>query len=61
MMTRLACDSSLNFIVNQSYQCLDTYKIIVSKETGYEDDDLFEIREELKRLRDSIGAEDENL
>jgi len=61
MMTRLACDSSLNFIVNQSYRCLDTYRSIVSKETGYEEDDIFEIREGLKRLRDSIGAEDENL
>jgi len=61
MMTRLASDSSLHFIVNQSYQCLDTYRTLVAKETGYEEDDIFEIREDLKRLRDSIGAEDENL
>ncbi|ORX85727.1 tubulin nucleotide-binding domain-like protein [Anaeromyces robustus] len=61
MMTRLACDSSLNFIVNQSYKCLDGYRSLVEKETGYEEDDILELRENLKRLRDSIGAEDENL
>ncbi|ORX47832.1 tubulin nucleotide-binding domain-like protein [Piromyces finnis] len=57
MVTRLASDSSLNFIVNQSYQCLDVYRSLVNKETGYEEDDIFEIREDLKRLRDTIGAE----
>ena len=60
MMTRLACDSSLNFIANRAFNCLDTYRNLVIKETNYEEDEIFEIKEDLKRLRDSIGAEDEN-
>jgi len=60
MMTRLACDSSLNFVANRAFSCLDAYRIIVARETNYEEDEIFEIKENLKRLRDSIGAEDEN-
>jgi len=60
MMTRLACDSSLNFVANRAFSCLDTYRILVARETNYEEDEIFEIKENLKRLRDSIGAENEN-